>query len=136
MQIGLSGSCGCGTVNYKINGPLKAVVNCHCTMCRKNNGTPFSTYCVVAQTDFDIFEGQENIATYEASGDVKKRACEKCGSPLYQSHQRYPDVFMIFHGSLTESSVVPPTFNIFCDNKLSWVEKLFEIKNFAQHAGK
>jgi hypothetical protein len=103
-------------------------------MCRKNNGGPLSTYCVVSQSDFDIFEGQENIATYEASGGVKKRGCSKCGSPLYQSHQRYPEMFMIHHGSLSDSSSVPPKFNVFCDNKLPWVEKLFEIKNFAQSA--
>ncbi|HQS57089.1 MAG: hypothetical protein B7Y56_01030 [Gallionellales bacterium 35-53-114] len=132
----LTGACGCGTVNYKITGPLKAVVNCHCNMCRKNNGASFSTYCVVAQSDLNIAKGRENIATYEASGGVQKRGCSKCGSPLYQSHHHYPDMFMIHHGSLSESSTVSPSFNVFCENKLPWVDKLFEIKNFSQAAAR
>jgi hypothetical protein len=103
-------------------------------MCRKNNGAPLSTYCVVAQSDVVVIEGQENIATYEASGGVKKRGCSTCGSPLYQSHQRYPKLFMIHYGSLADSAGVLPNFNVYCDNKLPWTEKLFEIKNFSQSA--
>jgi hypothetical protein len=134
MNMERSGSCGCGAIKYKITGPIKAVVNCHCSMCRKNNGAPFSSYCVVAQHDFDLVDGQESIATYEASGGVKKRGCSKCGSPLYQSHQRYPGMFMVHHGSLSDSVDVLPKFNVYCDNKLPWVENLFEIRNFAQSA--
>ena len=130
MTKELSGACGCGTVHYKITGPVRVVVNCHCNTCRKNNGASYSTYCVVAQDDLNIIEGQESIATYETSGGGKKRACSKCGSPLYNEHHRYPGMYMVYYGSLSENSSVTPGFNIYCENKLPWVENISAIKSF------
>jgi len=132
MTTELSGACGCGSVHYKITGPIRVVVNCHCNTCRKNNGAPYSTYCVVAQDDLDIFAGQESITIFETSGGGKKRVCSKCGSPLFNAHHKYPGMYMVHHGSLSDHSSVTPSFDIFCENKLPWVESLVAIKSFEQ----
>ena len=31
----VTGSCLCGAVRYQVDGPLKQMIGCHCTMCRK-----------------------------------------------------------------------------------------------------
>lgn len=132
MTAELSGACGCGTVRYKITGPIRVVVNCHCNSCRKNNGTPYSTYCVVAQEDLNIVDGQKSVTTYAPSSGGKKRVCSKCGSPLYNAHDRYPGMYMIYYGSLSENANIIPNFNIYCENKLPWVENISAIKSFEQ----
>ncbi len=33
-----TGGCLCGQVTYKINGPLRPVIACHCKQCRKSSG--------------------------------------------------------------------------------------------------
>ena len=58
MTQELIGACGCGKVQYKIAGPVRVVVNCHCHSCRKRNASPYSTYCVVSQTDVKISQGE------------------------------------------------------------------------------
>ncbi|HGG64526.1 MAG TPA: GFA family protein, partial [Rhodobacteraceae bacterium] len=33
-----TGGCLCGAVTYVVNGPLRDVIACHCTQCRKSSG--------------------------------------------------------------------------------------------------
>jgi len=132
MTKELSGACGCGAVHYKITGSIRVVVNCHCNTCRKNNGASYSTYCVVAQDDLNLIEGHGSITTYEVSGGGEKRVCAKCGSPLYNAHPRYPGMSMVYYGSLLENSSVIPSFNIYCENRVPWVESISAIKSFEQ----
>lgn len=127
-----TGACACGAVQYQITGPVKLVVNCHCNACRKRNGTPYTTYCVLAQEDLNITQGQASIATYEVNTGGKKRFCSQCGTPLYNRNKRYPGVSMLYHGTLSQGDVLSPAFNIHCDSKLAWVDNLSGIKSFEQ----
>ncbi|WP_442475962.1 GFA family protein [Roseovarius litorisediminis] len=34
----MRGSCQCGAVRYEVAGPLRQVVGCHCSQCRKTSG--------------------------------------------------------------------------------------------------
>jgi hypothetical protein len=33
-----TGGCLCGAIRYEVRGPLRPVVDCHCTMCRRTSG--------------------------------------------------------------------------------------------------
>jgi len=37
----IHGSCLCGGVEFEIDGPLTAPLNCHCSLCRKQHGAAF-----------------------------------------------------------------------------------------------
>ena len=37
----LRASCLCGGVKFEISGPLSPPSNCHCSMCRKQQGAAF-----------------------------------------------------------------------------------------------
>jgi hypothetical protein len=37
-QIRATGGCLCGAVRYEVRGPLRPVVYCHCTQCRRTSG--------------------------------------------------------------------------------------------------
>ena len=132
MTTDSTGGCGCGKVRYNITGPVRVTVNCHCDSCRKFNGTPYSTYCVVTQNILDIVEGQDQISTYSAWDGGKKHVCSACGSPLYNAHKRYPGVYMVYYGSLSQNNGINPQFNIYCEDKLPWVDSISTIKSFQQ----
>lgn len=132
MSKTLTGSCGCGAVQYEISGPVKLVVNCHCNTCRKMNGAAYSTYGVIARDALAIQQGQESIATYQVSENAQKQFCSICGSPLYNVGNRYPGLCMVHYGSLSGSHSLTPAFNIYCESKLPWVDGIASIKSFDQ----
>lgn len=132
MSQELTGTCDCGAIHYSITGPVRLIVNCHCHSCRKRNGSPYSTYCVVAQNDFNIQQGQDSLATYQNTEGGKKHFCRQCGSPLYNINPRYPGLSMVLLGSISDSTNLKPAFNVYCESKLPWVELDPAMKSFTQ----
>jgi len=63
----LKGSCLCGAVRYEIHGKLSGVLNCHCSMCRRAQGSAFRTRTRVSALDdepgvkpkFHVFVGSK-----------------------------------------------------------------------------
>ena len=53
----LEGGCLCGAVRYEIDGGLGPIVCCHCSMCRKAQGTAFATNAPVPAPRFRIVAG-------------------------------------------------------------------------------
>src|SRR3989454_12650432 len=76
------GSCQCGRVRYKVEGPLSNMSNCHCTDCRKNSGAAFVTYVEAPKRAFGYVKGADLIQTYQAESGTKRAFCRQCGSTL------------------------------------------------------
>jgi hypothetical protein len=83
------GSCLCGTVRYQIRGELGSIGLCHCSRCRKANGSAFLAAAQVDQKEFTVISGQESLADYESSAGVHRIFCRNCGSPLFS---RRPEI--------------------------------------------
>jgi len=75
------GSCLCGSVRYSVNGPMRAVVACHCTQCRKQSGHYFAA-SGADDRDLTIEDGG-TLKWYAASDDAKRGFCGDCGSALF-----------------------------------------------------
>ena len=74
------GSCLCGAVRYRVEGPLRAVRACHCTQCRKSSGHHVAaTECASADL---ALEGAEP-AWYASSAEASRAFCPTCGSNLF-----------------------------------------------------
>ncbi|MES0029516.1 GFA family protein [Mesorhizobium sp. M0040] len=76
-----TGSCLCGAVRFQTRGPLRGVVYCHCSQCRKQSGHFYSA-TNVADRDITI-TGAESITWYEASPFARRGFCKTCGSLLF-----------------------------------------------------
>lgn len=77
----VSGSCLCGAVRYRVEGPLKQVIGCHCRECRKNTGH-FLAF-TAAWTDQLSLEGEDSLGWYRSSDHSRRGFCRTCGSPLF-----------------------------------------------------
>ena len=55
----LRGSCLCGGIKYQINGRLSGAMNCHCSMCRKAQGSAFRSRAAVKSAEFEFVQGEE-----------------------------------------------------------------------------
>jgi hypothetical protein len=75
-----TGSCLCGAVAYTVSGPLRPVVACHCSQCRKTSGHYVAaTQCAAA----DIRIEGETLTWFASSPAAERGFCSRCGSNLF-----------------------------------------------------
>ena len=76
-----AGGCLCGAVRYRIDGPMRPPVSCHCEQCRRTSGHYVSaTAC--RQVDL-TFESEDGLTWYRSSEDAERGFCRNCGSNLF-----------------------------------------------------
>ncbi len=77
---GLTGGCLCGAVRYRATGPLRDVVFCHCTRCRRTHGH-FAAYTSCPRERLELVE-QRGLRWYEADGR-RRGFCSVCGASVF-----------------------------------------------------
>ena len=126
----LTGGCNCGAIKFEVVGDVKSVVNCHCNLCRKMNGSAFSTYVAVTDDDFKLVSG--DLLAHNVSEHAEKSFCGKCGTPIFNSNPKYAGLKILHFGSLDDSSNLEPKVNIYCESRLDWLDKLADITSMEQ----
>jgi hypothetical protein len=76
-----TGSCLCGGVQYRVNGPLRAVTICHCRMCQRQH-THAGAYSACAPGDLEILPGA-TLAWFQSSSIARRGFCSRCGAGLF-----------------------------------------------------
>ncbi|WP_119066273.1 GFA family protein [Rubrobacter indicoceani] len=76
-----SGGCLCGGVRYEVRGPLRPVVNCHCSQCRRTSGH-FVAATAAKKRDLEIHEAGV-LRWYKSSEKARRGFCAACGSSLF-----------------------------------------------------
>lgn len=82
----LTGSCLCGGIKYKIDGPVRGVVNCFCSECRKTSGHHVAATRV--NKDHLEMESENTLKWYECSIGVYKGFCENCGGNVFWDNNK------------------------------------------------
>lgn len=111
------GGCLCGAVRYEVCGPLRDVVNCHCTMCRRAG---FLSNIGLARADFVIERG-ESLRSYASSDSVRRYFCSTCGSPIYWDPLRR-DFVVIAAGTLDQPTGLKTVAHIYVGDKPDYYE--------------
>jgi hypothetical protein len=113
------GSCLCGAVRFVASGPLREVVFCHCSQCRKQTGL---YYASTNSADADLtISGEDNIRWYRASDSARRGFCGTCGSALFWKYDGL-DVTSIQAGSFDQPSGLVGGYHIFCADKGDFYE--------------
>jgi hypothetical protein len=76
-----TGGCLCGAVRYALAGPLRQVVFCHCTQCRRSTGH-FMAATAARHRDFRLLSDAE-LRWYQSSDAARRGFCGRCGSTLF-----------------------------------------------------
>ncbi len=108
------GGCLCGRVRFRTRGPLREVVFCHCSQCRKQSGL----YVAATSVSADALEltGEQHITWYASSDFARRGFCGTCGSPLFwkpNDEARYS----ILAGAFDEPSCLVPGYHICTDGR-------------------
>ena len=118
----LTGSCLCGGIAYEIVGPLTQPLYCHCSMCRKAQGSAFRARAGVATVDFHFIRGAELVTYYESSPREYRGFCRVCGSPIHTRFDDRPEVLGLPLGLLDQDPGIRPGFHVFVGSKAPWHE--------------
>lgn len=127
-----NGSCLCGTVRYEIRGELGDGVYCHCSRCRKANGSAFAANAPVAAKDFVVVAGASSLKTFRTEAGVERLFCSNCGSPIISRRDSMPDVVRVRLGTLDTPPEAAPRAHIFVGSKAAWFEIHDDLPQFVE----
>ena len=109
-----TGGCLCGAVRFVARGPLRGVVYCHCSMCRRQSGH-FYAATSVADVGLGV-EGAENLTWYAGSQDGRRGFCSICGSALFWKWEGLEQT-SVLAGSLDKPTSLPGMCHIHVSDK-------------------
>ncbi len=109
----VQGSCLCGAVAFEAAGPLRDVVACHCTQCRKTSGH-FWAATSVPMERFDLTR-DEGLAWFRSSPQAERGHCRRCGSTLFWKHDA-EDRISIGAGAIDGPTGLTTAKHIFMDD--------------------
>ncbi|MFO7604430.1 MAG: GFA family protein [Gammaproteobacteria bacterium] len=115
-----TGGCLCGTIRFEIKGPIRNIVYCHCSQCRKAQGSAFATNGIVKACDFDIHTGADALTGYESTPGQTKYFCKVCGSPILSQTASKPDQVRVRLGTIESEIEERPMAHIFTTSKANW----------------
>jgi len=75
------GSCLCGAVRFEITGPMRPVVACHCSQCRRTSGHVWAATSVPDKALRLI--RADGLRWYRSSDRARRGFCAICGASLF-----------------------------------------------------
>ena len=124
------GGCLCGGISYEITDEITNIVCCHCSECRKAQGSAFATNGVVKEASFKIISGENLLTSYEPSPGYAKLFCSKCGSPIISKSNKNPGVVRVRIGTIESDIRERPKAHIFVGSKANWEVVCGELPQF------
>jgi hypothetical protein len=117
-----TGGCLCGAIRYAYDGEVGPAVYCHCTDCRRLNGSAFNVGVRFERAAFEIERGEpKQFEKRGGSGfSISRWFCSECGSPIYTSSEKHPAHVFVKAGSLDDATVVHAKDQIWTDSAVSW----------------
>jgi len=114
------GSCLCNEIRFEITGKIKNIIYCHCSKCRKAQGSAFATNGNLEEEHFKIIIGKENLTKYEHNKGEYKYFCKKCGSPIFSENTKNKGNVRIRLGTIETDIKEKPEAHIFVSSKANW----------------
>ncbi len=126
------GNCLCGEVRFRIQGELAPIQICHCSQCRRAQGTAFVTNIPVSEADFELLSGAERLQAYESSPGKQRVFCSRCGSPLFSRSSQVPGVLRIRAGSLQGEVQARLGWHIYHDSRANWWQQHDDLPRYPE----
>ena len=114
------GGCLCGKVRFEIIGEIQNIIYCHCSQCRKAQGSAFATNGNVDAEGFNFIAGEDELTGYESTPGQTKYFCKHCGSPIISKNESIPDKVRVRLGAIESDISERPIAHIFVTSKANW----------------
>ena len=128
----IRGSCLCGGVEFQITGSLTQALNCHCSMCRKAQGSAFRSRASLRAVDFAWVQGESLVTFYESSPGNHRGFCRVCGSPILSKFDAYPAYYGLPLGALDDDPGIRPALHVHVASKAPWFTITDDLPQLAE----
>jgi hypothetical protein len=127
----IDGGCHCGRISFEADIDPEKVGACHCNDCQTLSGSAFTAFVQVTREDFRL-RGQPKVYVKTAeSGNRRAQAfCPECGTRLYASAEKDPQVFNLRLGTVRQRAALAPKFQCWCRSSLPWAMNLSAVRQF------
>ncbi|MCR9219751.1 MAG: GFA family protein [Alphaproteobacteria bacterium] len=122
-----TGGCACGAVRFEVDGPLKQIVACHCTMCRRQTGHFLAS--TDAWKDQMGLTGEAAVVWRRSSEGARRGFCGTCGSFLFFDVIG-AETISIAAGALDDASGLEIAAHVFTADKGAYYEILDDAPHF------
>lgn len=133
-KAGLTGSCACGSLRYRLTREPMFTHCCHCTQCQKLTGSAFVLNTIIENDSIKILSGAVMVTNgpSESGKPHEIYRCAVCHNAVWSDYGGRPNYRFVRVGTLDEPGLVKPDAHIFVRSKLDWVvipqnQKAFEI---------
>jgi hypothetical protein len=113
------GGCLCRAVRYRLEGPLRPVVACHCGQCLKTHGH-YAAYTALPKARLHLTE-ESGLAWFESSAQARRGFCRSCGASLFWE-RREGEGISVAAGTLDQPSGLKLIRHIFVADKGDYYE--------------
>ena len=116
------GSCLCEKVRFEIIGEIHDILYCHCSQCRKAQGSAFAANGNVAAEHFLFLSGEQELTGYQSTNTRVKYFCRHCGSPVISRNSDFPGIIRVRIGTIESDIKERPVAHTFTASKANWEE--------------
>ncbi len=121
MGIPSTGGCLCGASTYHFDAEVKFAIRCYCRDCQQASGGGHMPQVAIPLATFTSSGPIKGYAkTSEAGSALRFSFCGECGSPLFKSTSKMPDMLVINAGSLGQIPQIPVFQKVFEGSRQSW----------------
>ncbi len=115
----MRGKCLCGEVQFEIDIKKLAVVQCHCSLCRKQGGSASNSATFVPQESFRWLSGEMEISKWQSASGFRSEFCRNCGSPV-PNPLKTSDLVWIPVGLIDGEADLQVVTHIYTNSMASW----------------
>lgn len=116
----ITGSCLCRGVRYEYRGEIEEISMCHCSQCRKAQGSAFVAIAPISSAKFTLLSGADLLKEYRAVPNKARVFCSRCGSPIYSARDDLPDTKRLRLGTVETPFRTASRYHIHVASKAPW----------------
>ena len=119
----MKGECLCGGVKFEIEGEIRNLYQCHCSLCRRATGAAANTATFVSGHSFRWVSGESEIRSFQKPTGFRSDFCSNCGSPV-PNKLRGTDMVWVPAGLLDELTESRISAHLHVKSAASWEQDL------------
>jgi hypothetical protein len=113
----VTGGCLCGAVRFELEPPLRDVIVCHCSLCRRA-GTNAAAYTSVRRRALHVLDPGALSVHVDVNGR-ERSFCRACGSQLLWANP-VEDWVSVSAGALDGETGLRISVHVFADSAADW----------------